>query len=184
MEKIPAPGRCCSEWPFTSSAWSSNMLDCLHLYVYDIPNIYPFLKPDNPSFSLLPNAIASKFSPFISHPFSLWVYLSSCLFLSLFCFLPLKVKFLYQCFGTCSSGLCLVDILLPKWVDLKPFIVISQGSVGWFGLAGHFTLGSLHQLKSDAGWSRSHLRSWLSRTPKMAHSGGWQLRQAVGWEFS
>lgn len=189
MEEILAPGRCCSsEWWFTTSAWSSNVSvnfcwtvsSCTYM-IFQIS--VPFLSLI-PFSSFSPNAIASKFSPLISHPFSLRVYVPSCSFLSLFCFPPLEVKFLYQCFGTCSSDLCLVDVLPLKWVDLKPFIVISHGSVGWLGSAGHFSLGSLMQLKSDVGWSHSHRSFWLSRLPKMAHSGCWQLMQAVGWEFN
>lgn len=106
-----------------------------------------------------------------------------------FCLPPIKAKFLYLCFGTCSSYLFLVSIPLPKLVALKPFIVIAHSSVGWLDSAGHFSLASLRQLKSDVGRSYSHLRSWLSETSKMvlawlAVDAGCRLGAQLGCDWS
>lgn len=88
--------------------------------------------------------------------------------LSLSCLPPVKAKSLYLCFHAYSSHLFLVNIPPPKLVAFQLFIVISCGSLCWLVSAGHFSLGSLLQLKSDVGWSYSHRRSWLSKISKMA----------------
>lgn len=88
------------------------------------------------------------------------------------CSCPFSALLLWK-WNFCISVLVPVPVICvwltydpPQMSGFKTIYCFSHGSVGWLGSARHFSPGCLVWLKSDVGWSHSHLRSWWAGYPR------------------
>lgn len=192
MEKIPAPGRCCSSgWWFATSAWSSDVSvnfcwtvsHCLHM-TFRIS--IPFLSLIRHRFLFLTKCqcfqiLTSHFSPI--QPVNTRIILLVLVPFLLSCSeSEISVSVFWYLFQWSVSGWHMTPP--PQMSGFKTIYCFLSWVCGLIGLSWTFLTGLSCVIEVRCWLEPQSSEVLMSRLPKMAHLGDWPLMCAVGWEFN